>query len=184
MEGDVPVGHQASKRLRGISAKLRVPYQDFSTSLVFLWAWGLGGVYFQWCICSFQSPGGETVQKEYSTGKRGGCSVCCGLCLPTMLLSSLPFIAGGRDILSVDYFSLWPPGQCCSASVSLFSLCGNQRLPPHTVQCLLPLLEALKKEVGLDLPLLATIQCGLCQGSFQRLSPVFTSWECSFEPLQ
>lgn len=127
---------------------------------------------------SFQSPG-ETVQIEYGAG-RGGCSAHCALCLPTILHSSLhlgtPVIHcrwAGHPVF-VEYFDFWPRGLCCSASVSLLSFCGNQRLPLCTMQCSLPMLEPLKREVSLGLPHLGTIPCGLCLGSFQRLGLVFS----------
>lgn len=70
-----------------------------------------------------------------------------------------------------EYFCPWPPGPCCSAFVSLLSLCGNQR--KHTVQCSLPVLEPLTRVVAHDASLIWVlyIPCGLCLGSFQRFSP-------------
>lgn len=53
---------------------------------------------------------------------------------------------------------------CVEIKDYLLTLCS--------VFCLV--LEPLKKEVGLDLPLLGTMPCGLCRGSFQGLSPMFS----------
>ena len=120
---------------------------------------------------SIQSPGGQTVQKEHSSGKRGGCSVRCALCLLAMLLSSLHQGAPAIHCRWASCLCPWPPGPCCSAFVSLLSLCGNQR--KHTVQCSLPVLEPLTRVVVHDTSLIWVlyIPCDLCLGSFQRFSP-------------